>query len=180
MMLYLTLIEDEADELTFSRIYDLHRNEMIAVAYRVLQDRWDAEDAVQEALTNLAKYIKSVPTQPNELRAYALTAARNAAIRLAVEQKKEREHIHITWDVCSHENIFDAITEKESYENLLDIMRQLPLPYKEVFMLRYVANLSAREIAKVLGRKIVTVNKQLCRGKKLFVTLYKEALSSNG
>lgn len=179
IILYLALIEDEADESTFTRICDFHYNEMIAIAYSVLQNRWDAEDAVQNALMNLAVYIKSVPTDPNAFRAYALAAARNAARTLAVKRNNIKENIYITREVSSLEDIFETVTENESYENLLGIMRQLPLPYKEVFLLRYVENLPPKKIAKLLSRKTTTVNKQLSRGKKLFITLYKEALSSN-
>lgn len=180
IMLYMALIEDDVDQLTFSRIYDFHYNEMIAVAYHVLQNRWDAEDAVQNALINLARYIKSVPTDPGALRAYALAAARNAAIKLAKKQNKEQEHIHITEDISSQENIFETVAEKESYNNILVIMRQLPLSYREAFVLRYVANLPPQKIAKVLCRKTTTVQKQLDRGKKIFALLYEEASANNG
>lgn len=180
MILYQALIEEEEDKLTFSRIYDLHCDEMIAIAYGVLQNRWDAEDAVQQALMGLAVSIKSVPPEPNMLRAYALASARNAAIQLSVRQSKEKKHIQITGDIASQEDVFDIVADKESYENLISIMKQLPLSYKEVFMLRYVAKLSPQKIAKLLGIKTATVYKQLSRGKKIFISLYKEMLTNNG
>ena len=69
IMFYLSLITDEEDKDTFEHIFHSYRDDMIAIAYKVLENRWDAEDAVQDAMLGLAVSIKRVPTNTDEMRA---------------------------------------------------------------------------------------------------------------
>ena len=176
--LYLSLIECEEDKRTFEQIFNDYKEDMMAIAYHILQDRWDAEDAVQDAMLSLAVSIKRVPTQHNEMRAYSLTAAKNAALRLQKKQAKYKSTICLE-DVLPvlpcDEDTFEQITRQESYVFLRNLIDQIPSHLKECLLLRYVADLPPREIAKILNRKPETVQKQLTRGKIALAKLYKGA-----
>ena len=80
LMMYLALIDNNEDVLVFENIYHTYRQQMIYVAESILGNFDDAEDAVQIALFGIAKSFKCVPiTDDARLRAYVLTAAKNAA-----------------------------------------------------------------------------------------------------
>jgi RNA polymerase sigma-70 factor (ECF subfamily) len=174
-MLYLSLIEDEEDKCTFEHIFHSYKDDMIAIAYKVLEDRWDAEDAVQNAMLGLAVSIKRVPTNTEEMRAYSLAAARNAALHLQRKRAKHKNNISLhklMGVVPCEEDVFEHIVKHEEYETLLRLIDQIPLNMKECLLLRYVADMQPREIAKLLGRKTDTVQKQITRGKAMLVKLY--------
>ena len=81
LFMYAAMIDDEVDQLRFADIYHGYRKQMLLVAKRVLNNDEDAEDAVQIAFLGIAQRIKSVPSDdPKKLRAYVLTAAKNAAL----------------------------------------------------------------------------------------------------
>ena len=62
LFLYMTMIEEQADQIRFEQIYHGYRKQMLAVANRVLRNPEDAEDAVQNALLGIARNIKSIPS----------------------------------------------------------------------------------------------------------------------
>lgn len=169
---YATLLDEDVEQPCFEAIYNGFRKQMLVVANRVLQDLHDAEDAVQMALLGIAANIKSVPTGDEKLlRAYVLTAAKNKAITI-LHQRNRRAEVEIS-DApdAVDEDMFEQVTQSQDYDRLLNAMRQLKSPYREVLLLRYVYEKDTGEIAAVLGRKVQTVQQQLCRGKKRLIEL---------
>ena len=177
-MLYLSMIEDEADHATFEQIYYTMKDEMLRIANELLKNHADAEDAVQEAFIGLAISIKYVPKEPTPMRAYCLTAARNAAIRYYKKNTHWREFLHIdSVKVSADNDVFDHIAKIEDQQFFENILIQIPLNIKEVLMLRYVSDMPPRRIANLLHRKPATIRKQLQRGKQMLVACYTEAVA---
>ena len=57
--------------------------------------------------------------------------------------------------------------ETDTENEILNILRNLPEKYKDIFLLKYSANMDNREIAKVCGIREGTVRQRLARGKVL-------------
>lgn len=55
LLQYLTLLETESGKEFFADFYKEHREEMYYKAYKILQDKEDAEDVVQEAFLALIR-----------------------------------------------------------------------------------------------------------------------------
>ena len=53
MLIYLSMIESQDDGHRFERIYERYRNLMYHVAYRILRNPQDAEDAVHQAFVSI-------------------------------------------------------------------------------------------------------------------------------
>jgi RNA polymerase sigma-70 factor (ECF subfamily) len=66
------------------------------------------------------------------------------------------------------EQVSDQVEKKEFRERLARFMSRLSSSEKEVFHLRYVDELSIREIASILGRNESTVKTHLYRGVEKF------------
>ncbi len=83
-------------------------------------------------------------------------------------KEKEKKSVNIDDLVLSEKgDLFDDIAASEDYDRLLSVLRDLPDLYREVLMLRYVQELSVKEIAQLLGRNEWAIRKQLARGKTL-------------
>ncbi|WP_417018449.1 RNA polymerase sigma factor, partial [Anaerotignum sp.] len=142
-------------------------------AKRVLNNDEDAEDAVQIAFLGIAQRIKSVPSDdPKKLRAYVLTAAKNAALSM-LPKKQRRDN---TFDiselvVVTGEDLFQQVMLSQDYDLLLRAMRQMPSPYREVLLMVCVQEQCVKDTAAILHRREGTVRQQLNRGKKLLVAL---------
>ena len=74
----------------------------------------------------------------------------------------------ITTDEIEEEKMPATCMEEEEIENeVLNILKNLPEKYRDIFLLKYSADMDNREIAKVCGIKEGTVRQRLARGKTL-------------
>lgn len=179
LMLYLSLIEDEADHATFEQIYYTMKDEMLRIANDLLQNYADAEDAVQEAFIGLAIYVKCIPKEHVAMRAYCLASARNAAIQYHKKNGHWQQLLQIdSLKLSADDDVFECVVKMEDYHALKRLLANIPLANREVLMLRYVSEMPPRRIAKLLHRKPETVRKQLLRGRQMLIACYTEVVSN--
>lgn len=171
--IFAAMPEDPVEQLRFEDIYRNYRRQMLMVAQRVLRDSHDAEDAVQNALMGIAKHIHKVPAGNEKiLRAYVLTAAKNAALSMLPAKQQRDDTVDISeLTVAAEDDLFRQVAASQDYEGLLRAMRQLDPKYREVLMLVYVQEQSVRDAADILHRREGTVRQQLNRGRKLLIEL---------
>lgn len=65
------------------------------------------------------------------------------------------------------EDILLSYTETDVENSVLDVLKNLPVKYRDIFLLNYSAKLENREIAKLCGIQEVTVRQRIARGKIL-------------
>ncbi|MBN2286387.1 MAG: C39 family peptidase [Tissierellales bacterium] len=58
MIAFLMVIEDESIRNKLTEVYELHNKKLIYIANNILHDKYEAEDAVQEALIKISEYIE--------------------------------------------------------------------------------------------------------------------------
>ena len=172
LMFYMAMIDDESDQLRFADIYNQYRKQMLYVSYHILNDYHEAEDAVQIALLGIAKHISTVPAGNEKVvKAYMLTAARNAALNMQAQRSKQEHENILDFPVSSGDDLFEQVAASEDYGLLMKAMGQLPIHYLEVLMLIYVQEQSIKDAAAILKRREGTVRQQLNRGKRMLVEL---------
>ena len=173
LFLYMSMIEEQADQIRFEQIYHGYRKQMLVVANRVLRNPEDAEDAVQNALLGIAKHIKSIPASDERVvRAYVLTAAKNAALSLLPGKQQRDSFADISeLTIAVEEDLFQQVLNSHDYALLLRAMKKLEPPYREVLLLVYVHEHGSKATADILCRKEETVRKQLQRGRRLLIEL---------
>ena len=57
MLIYLQTIETDKDKSKFEQIYDAYRGLMFHVAFKILEQEQDAEDAVHHAFVKIAENL---------------------------------------------------------------------------------------------------------------------------
>lgn len=176
LLFYTALIDDEGERLRFEQIYYGYRKQMLYVAQGILHDPMEAEDAVQTALLGIARQIRHLPAQdPRALRAYVLTAAKNAALNLLPRKQQQNELLDLSeLNMADGTDLFEQVSASENYALLHRAIRKIPAVYRDVLMLKYVQGMTMKEIASLLGRKTSTVHQQITRGKKLLIAQCRE------
>jgi RNA polymerase sigma-70 factor (ECF subfamily) len=167
---YLALLDDEQSQRRFEGLYNKYRKQMLALALSILHNTHGAEDAVHEAFLCIARNMAVVSKITNEtdMRNYLLKTAKNASLNM-LSQKKRRERV-IGLDSVSDipdDSFMQALADKFSYDDLVEVLREINRDYFDVLYYHYVMELTLLEVAKLLGRKLSTVKQQLARGKKL-------------
>ena len=170
IILYQALIKEEKDKTKFELLYLKYRNQMLNVAFNVLNDQYEAEDAVHTAFIGIAKNMDKIEdVDSNDSRNYCLKSAKNTAINI---RSKNSNILDLPFDdALNNEIISDDLIEnlcdKESVKNIKKIIDDMDDIYRDVLAMYFLYEMSAKEIASLFSRKEETIRKQLYRGKQI-------------
>jgi RNA polymerase sigma-70 factor (ECF subfamily) len=145
-------------------------------AYRVLGNKADAEDAVQDALLAAYKHLNQFRGDA-QLSTWLTTIVINCA---RMHLRKRSRHIHVSLDsrireereyplsdtlVDNRPNPEDECRRSRLNARLMKSAAQLSPTLRKTFHLRFVDHLSVGETARLLGVPIGTVKAQTARAK---------------
>ena len=163
---YFSLMDTEGQRSRFEQIYRENCQLMLALALRILREPYLAEDAVQDAFVRVASHMETVERLEDwQARRYVLTADRNAAIDLY--RKRSRQALsEIPYE--DPEAGAELVQAEDSRENtVLEAVKNLPVHYRDVFLLKYSLGLTNGEIGELLGLTVSGVKQRVARGKEL-------------
>ena len=88
MLIYLQTIETDKDKSKFEQIYEAYRGLMFHVAFKILEQEQDAEDAVHHAFVKIAENITKIsePVCP-KTKAFVVTIVENKSIDILPRRK---------------------------------------------------------------------------------------------
>ena len=133
---------------------------MLRLAFRVLGDERDAEDAVHDAFESVARNLDHLraPEDP-KTRGYIMVVTERKAIDL-LRARRRLETDELDEDTSSIE-FPDA-----GGNGLAWCMTKLPPRYREILLLRFVYGYSMRETAELMDIPFTTVGKLSQRAKE--------------
>lgn len=149
-----------------------YESPLINYIYRLSgMNRMDLEDILQEVFIltyqNLNEYNANF-----KFSSWIYRIAHNYTI--STMRKKTNYNLSISWDEYDLEqllqsdlNLENDVIQKIDYENLLNLINDLPLKYREVFLLRFVEGKDYQEISDILRKPIGTVGTLINRAKKM-------------
>ena len=176
---YLTLIDSEEEKSKFEIIYELYSKRMWYTANQILNDSFEAEDAVHNALIGIARNISHIgEPDSNATLAYVVTAAKNAALNIATRNKNINVHKLEDFRDVPDENAIDNFCTIENKALIISALKKMPDIYRDLLYFHYFEELSEKEISAFTGIKYATVRKQISRAKAIFAKLIESEDSS--
>lgn len=169
MIVYLQGIETPEEKSKFEQIYRQYKGLMFHVAFQILHNEQDAEDAVHQAFVKIAENIDRIgePVCPRT-HGYVVTIAENKAI-----DQYRRLHKHPT--VALEEDLQGIEPDLAGVTDLAKCILQLPARYREMILLRYHYGYTVREIARMMGLSLAAANQLNHRAKNKLKELCEEA-----
>ena len=158
MLCYLAMIDTAEERSKFEEIYIQYRNLMYTVAYRVLNNSEDAEDAVHTAFMRIAKNIEIIKTDGDKTTGLMITIARNAAIDLYRKRSKQST-VELMEDIAAPES-------EPIMDELAACILKLPERQRGILLLKYYHGYHNDEIAQLMGLSAVNVTKIIQRAKE--------------
>jgi len=156
------------DESAFARTAQEYAARLYMVAYRLLGNRADAQDAVQRALLKCFAARGSYSTQ------WAVsTWLYRILINICVDELRRRGTRAAVAERSAAAAVFEASTNHRppgAYMDLHRALERVPREARVLLALRYVDGLSYGELARIRGISVNTVKSQLARGKSLLRT----------
>ena len=126
-----------------------------AIAYDLLRNPADAEDAVQEALVRAIKEFGSL-REPAALEAWFFRSLTNLCLKIIRRRKVRHRLSHL---------LRRGHTDPPTYESrLLAALESLPAKQHAAVVLRHAHGCSVAEVAELLGVRPTTAKTHLSRG----------------
>jgi len=161
------------DQAAFGEIVRRHQQAVFNVAYRLLGNRQDAEDAAQEAFLRAYQFFDRFDTDRPLgpwLARIAVTVCLNRLERLRPEASLEE----ISPRPEPAPGPEEYTLAREVGECLRAEIARLPPRYRAVIELRHFQDLSYQEIAAALHRPLSDVKSDLFRARKLLAERLKD------
>ncbi len=148
-----------ANVAALEELYDRHHRLALAVAFRVLDDRGEAEEVVQEAF--LAVWRRSATYRPERggARGWILSIVRHRAIDRARRARGAAPTAALDETVQDDPagDVFQAANRHVERERIQAAMSSLPHEQRETVELAYFAGLTQQEISDRVGVPLGTV-----------------------
>lgn len=163
------------DRAAFAELVELYKEKIYHLAYRMLQNRHEAEEIVQETFlrvfTNLDRY-----DEDQKFSTWIYRIGTN----LCIDRLRKRK-INYSLDaemgdgegndwystLPSREETPDQqLLLSETQSQIRQSIETLPEKYKAVVILRYLQDLSLQEISEVLSMPVTTIKTRLHRGRE--------------
>jgi RNA polymerase sigma-70 factor (ECF subfamily) len=165
------------DRGAFADLVELYKDKMYHLAYRMLSNRQEAEDVVQETFLrvfrNLSRYDETM-----KFSTWIYRICTNVSIdRL---RKRKTMIYSLDADVASEGEgnaLYAMLASEEltpeghavlsdTQRSIRKAMDALPSKYKSVVILKYLHDMSLQEIGDVLGMPVTTVKTRVHRGRE--------------
>jgi RNA polymerase sigma-70 factor (ECF subfamily) len=173
MLIYLSMIDSEADRSEFERIYNQYEDTVFRKTLYILKNQQDTEDVMQEVWIKVAKNI-SIFQNMNDAStfSYIMRIAENQAMTFF--RKKNKGEVPLTEEemdgvVCDDE-LFTAC-DRVDIDEIAACFAELPAIYRDVMSLYFFHQQSVAQIAALFDQKISTINSRLNRGRKKLIKL---------
>ncbi len=148
----------------FEQVILPHLDAAYNLARWLTQNEHDAEDVVQESYLRAFQFFDGF--RGDEGRAWLLSIVRNTCYTWLRKNRKTTEpfdeEIHGGDDTTTPET---AALESADRRTLQSALEELPLPFREVLVLRELEGLSYGEIAAIAGNPAGTVMSRLARAR---------------
>lgn len=168
MLVYLLMIDSEEDRILFAELYEEYSAQMAWKAMEMLNNHYDAEDAVHNAFVGIASSMDSFHMVEN-VKGYMLTCVENAAKKIL------RDRYGIFMD---DKEVKEYPVEELMEENrVVQCINELSMNDREILKLHDLYGLSLRQCAERLKIKEETARQRHARAvKRLAEKCREEAL----
>lgn len=153
----------EGDQNAMFNLYKCYSVAMLNTSFRILNNKEDAEDALQEA------FIKAF-TRLHQFNYESTFGAwlKRIVVNHSVDQLKKRKNLIFDDEIIRHISIAPETTIdlQEKLDSLYRALHQLPDGYRTVLSLYMLEGYDHDEISKILNIGVSTSISQLSRAKK--------------
>jgi len=165
----------KGDQQAFAELVGLYQDKLFYMAFRMLNNRQEAEDVVQETFLRVYKNLDRF----DETMKFSTWIYR-IATNLCIDRLRKRKPVYsLDADSPEHEGLdgysmipSDNRTPEsemlmtETQRIIHQAIESLPPKYKTVMTLRYLQDMSLQEVGDVLDMPVTTIKTRVHRGRE--------------
>lgn len=155
----------QGDREAYQQLYKLYSRAMFNVGFRIVNNRDEAEDVLQEAFISAFRNLEDYRGDAS-FGSWLKRIVVNKAINQVKRKRLERMPEDDRWDVEEEEQKDPFEGFPFSVERVKKAIEQLPVGYRAVLSLYLLEGYDHQEIAEILGISESTSKSQFNRSKK--------------
>lgn len=161
-----------SNKAIIEKLYKDNKQLMYKIAFSVLQNPEQAEDAVHVAFMRFMNEPSRITGYSiNENKKYLFIMVKGIALDMLEQNSKT---VELAEDFPSTYNTYEVAEANINYEKVMSNINKLTPALKNVATLFWAKHLSEQEIANALNMNINTVRSHICRARKLLNEMNKE------
>lgn len=171
--------EEKRREL-FIELYDTYADSVFRFCYFKTNNKETAKDLTQDIFIKVFNHLAGGKIQ--NTKSFIFLIAKNTVIDFWRKSKSIPES-HLPegfFESALEENVAESTTSIIDYSVFLSLLNQLSESDREVILLRYVEDMSSKEMASILGERENTVLVRISRAREKLRNLLKEMQNKNG
>lgn len=166
LCMVLSMADSPEDKRKVEKLYEKYHKLMYVVAYNILRNHEDAEDAVIESWEKIICHLDKISEiDCQETKSFLVIVVERTAIDCYRKNKKQNS-IQVLIDEYEESPYFATRDKALDNLELYQVLRNIPKKYSEVLILYYVNGFTGKEIANLLGLREDAVMTRLSRGRK--------------
>lgn len=150
-------------------LFEKYKAGMYTIAWSILKNEFQAEDAVGDAFEKLIPYLdKCQDTDSTAARLLLTRLVKTSAIDIYRKNQREKGQVPVeeAWEIAGPDSPMEAYMQTLRYKELIEKLKDELLPgYWEVIYLRYFEERSVKEIACLLKMDEENVYSRLRRAR---------------
>lgn len=160
------LLLQNNDEVAVWKIFDTYWEPLFLVAFNIVKDRFLAEDIVQETIITVWDKRTELTIQ-HSLKAYLFASVRYASYkewkRVLSRQGSSLDEV----ELANGDSPFESLAYRDLTSQINQVVNNLPIRCKEVYLLSREDQLSHKEIAERMNISTKTVENQLTKALRI-------------
>lgn len=132
-----------------------------------IYSREDIEECVSDVFIDVFNNKNRVDINKGSIKAFLAVIAKRKAIDLYRKKDGNRNFHNVSiddlFDISNDEDITNLVTKKEEYSKLIEAIKKLEQPDREIIIRKYYLNQSSKEISKAIDLKVNTIDKKASR-----------------
>lgn len=150
-------------EVIFNEYYD----RLVYFSLKILDDKQDAEDAVQEAFVRYWNNKDNVSQELPSIRSYLYATVKNISLNVIRHRQVVKNFEQQALSPATENQIINNIIQAEVLTKICKAMETLPDACRRISWMGYIDGMKNLEIAKELGISVNTVKSQKLKGLKI-------------
>lgn len=164
-------VNEEKPKNKLELLYDTYENKMYGIAYSILNDVDQAEDAVHDAIIKLIPHLETINRiESFKTKRLVIYTVKNIAIDKYRRNRKESQLFEEEMEdkqLCENNNSIPSVKSVEDRHLVSQILSSIPDKYKEIIQYRCFYELTYKEIALILNISEDTAAKRYERAKAM-------------
>lgn len=141
----------ERDEAAFAKIYERYFDKIYRYLVLKIGDRTEAEDLTQQVFVKAVQQIGTFNWRGAPFSSWLFRIAHNQMVDY-VRQRSKRQPVPLDDQIAGQDDPERKTEVKIDLEKVMEAAKNLTSAQQEVISLRFSADLSTREVAKIMNK----------------------------